>query len=83
MNNLTIIWSPGGEGGEEKEGDLSAEELAAQENILDDEDDDEDDEDVVDLRAFSAIGRIITVDLLELPPQPKAVNGWIMQQRKG
>ena len=40
------------------------------------------DEDVVDLRSFSPVGPIIDIELLELPPQPKQVNGWIIQQSK-
>ena len=40
------------------------------------------DEDVVDLRSFSPVGPIINIELLELPPQPKQVNGWIIQQSK-
>lgn len=44
------------------------------------EDDEEEDDDVVDLRAFSAIGPIMFIELLELPPQPKVVKGWTMQQ---
>lgn len=46
------------------------------------EEEEEEDDDVVDLRAFSAIGPIMFIELLELPPQPKIVKGWIMQQRK-
>ena len=48
---------------------------------LEDEDDfDEDDDDVVDLRAFSVVGPVLDVRLLELPPQPKHVGGWTIQQ---
>ena len=46
------------------------------------EEEEEEDDDVVDLRAFSAIGPIMFIELLELPPQPKIVKGWIMQQSK-
>ena len=46
------------------------------------EEDEEEDDDVVDLRAFSAIGPIMFIELLELPPQPKMVKGWTMQQSK-
>ncbi|KAL9955781.1 hypothetical protein ACROYT_G037160 [Oculina patagonica] len=44
------------------------------------EEEEEEDDDVVDLRAFSAIGPLMFIELLDLPPQPKVVNGWIMQQ---
>ena len=47
------------------------------------EDVDEDDfldEDVIDLRCFTPMGPIIYIELLQLPPQPKEVNGWFMQQ---
>ena len=46
------------------------------------EEEEEEDDDVVDLRAFSAIGPVMFIELLELPPQPKIVKGWIMQQSK-
>lgn len=46
------------------------------------EEEEEEDDDVVDLRAFSAIGPLMFIELLDLPPQPKVVNGWIMQQSK-
>ena len=45
-------------------------------------DEEEEEDDVVDLRAFSAIGPLMFIELLDLPPQPKVVNGWIMQQSK-
>ncbi|XP_015750438.1 PREDICTED: axonemal 84 kDa protein-like [Acropora digitifera] len=44
------------------------------------EDEEEEDDDVVDLRAYSAIGPLMFIELLELPPQPKVVRGWTMQQ---
>ena len=44
------------------------------------DEEEEEDDDVVDLRAFSAIGPLMCIELLDLPPQPKVVNGWIMQQ---
>ena len=47
------------------------------------EEEEEEDDDVVDLRAFSAIGPVMIIELLDLPPQPKLANGWIMQQSKG
>ena len=50
------------------------------ESGLDEEE--EEDDDVVDLRAFSVIGPLMFIELLDLPPQPKVVNGWIMQQSK-
>lgn len=43
-------------------------------------DDDLIDDDVVDLRLFSTMGPLIYIDLLQLPPQPKEVKGWVMQQ---
>ncbi|XP_048585529.1 dynein axonemal intermediate chain 7 isoform X2 [Nematostella vectensis] len=43
-------------------------------------DDDEDDDDVVDLRAFGVVGPIMNLELFELPPQPKHVKNWVMQQ---
>ena len=46
------------------------------------EDEEEEDDDVVDLRAYSAIGPLMFIELLELPPQPKVVRGWTMQQGK-
>ena len=46
------------------------------------EEEEEEDDDVVDLRAFSAVGPLMFVELLDLPPQPKVANGWIMQQSK-
>ena len=49
-------------------------------NNLDDEDDDFIDENVVDLRSFSPMGSIALIELLELPPQQKKVNDWLMQQ---
>ena len=72
-----------GEGGEDKPGstDQVLEEAATGlESGLDEEE--EEDDDVVDLRAFSAIGPLMFIELLDLPPQPKVVNGWIMQQSK-
>ena len=48
--------------------------------ILDEDDFDEDDDDVVDLRAFSVVGPVMKVQLLELSPQPKHVAGWTIQQ---
>ena len=51
-------------------------------NNLDDEDDDFIDENVVDLRSFSPMGPIALIELLELPPQQKKVNNWLMQQSK-
>ena len=50
--------------------------------VFDDEDDFLIDEDVVDLRSFSPVGPIINIELLELPPHRKQVNGWIIQQSK-
>ncbi|XP_068762398.1 dynein axonemal intermediate chain 7-like [Montipora capricornis] len=44
------------------------------------EDEEEEDDDVVDLRAFSVIGPVMFIELLELPPQPKLARGWTMQQ---
>lgn len=70
-----------GEGAEDKPGsaDQAVDEVAAvAEGTLDEEE--EEDDDVVDLRAFSAIGPIMFIELLELPPQPKVVRGWTMQQ---
>lgn len=70
-----------GEGGEDKPGSTDQvldEAVTALESGLDDEE--EEDDDVVDLRAFSAIGPLMFIELLDLPPQPKVVNGWIMQQ---
>jgi len=72
-----------GEGGEDKPGsaDQAVDEAAvAVENDLEEEE--EEDDDVVDLRAFSAIGPVMFIELLELPPQPKVVKGWTMQQSK-
>lgn len=46
------------------------------------DDEEEEDDDVVDLRAYSAIGPVMFIELLELPPQPKIVRGWTMQQSK-
>ena len=45
-----------------------------------DVDEDLADDDIVDLRLFSPMGSLICVDLLQLPPQPKEVKGWVMQQ---
>ena len=70
-----------GEGGEDKPGSAEqvlVEAVTALESGLDEEE--EEDDDVVDLRAFSAIGPVMFIELLDLPPQPKVVNGWIMQQ---
>ncbi|KAJ7373528.1 Protein casc1 [Desmophyllum pertusum] len=70
-----------GEGGEDNPGsaDQAIDEAGAGlESRLEEED--EEDDDVVDLRAFSAIGPLMFIELLDLPPQPKVVNGWIMQQ---
>ena len=71
------------EGGEENAAstDQAGEELAAQDNVLYEEEEEEDD-DVVDLRAFGAIGPLMFIELLDLPPQPKMVKGWTMQQSK-
>ena len=72
-----------GEGGEENPGSADQaidEATTALEGGLDEEE--EEDDDVVDLRAFSAIGPLMFIELLDLPPQPKVVNGWIMQQSK-
>ena len=38
------------------------------------------DPDVVDLRQFHPLGGIYHIDLLEMPPQPKAVKGWTLTQ---
>ena len=46
------------------------------------DDEEEEDDDVVDLRAYSAIGPVMFIELLELPPQSKIVRGWTMQQSK-
>ena len=79
----TLFFSLSGEGGEDNPGsaDQAIDEAAAGlESRLEEED--EEDDDVVDLRAFSAIGPLMFIELLDLPPQPKVVNGWIMQQSK-
>lgn len=76
---ITVFIS--GEGGEDKPGsaDQAVDEAAAAvEGGLEEEE--EEDDDVVDLRAFSAIGPIMFIELMELPPQPKVVKGWTMQQ---
>jgi len=49
-------------------------------NILNDEDNEFIDETVVDLRSFSPMGAIAIIELLELPPQQKKANDWLMQQ---
>ena len=36
------------------------------------------DEDVIDLRAYSVMGPIFHLNLLQLPPQPKNVADWVM-----
>ena len=72
-----------GEGGEDKPGSADQvldEATTGLASRLDEEE--EEDDDVVDLRAFSAIGPLMFIELLDLPPQPKVVNGWIMQQSK-
>ena len=51
-------------------------------NILNDEDNEFIDETVVDLRSFSPMGPIAMIELLELPPQQKKANDWLMQQSK-
>ena len=51
-------------------------------NILNDEDNEFIDETVVDLRSFSPMGAIAIIELLELPPQQKKANDWLMQQSK-
>ena len=38
------------------------------------------DPDVVDLRQFHPLGGIYHIELLEMPPQPKAVRGWTLTQ---
>lgn len=57
---------------------------AAEEQLATDiEDVDEDDlldEDVIDLRSFAPMGPIVYIELLQLPPQAKEMNGWTMQQ---
>ncbi|XP_073245123.1 dynein axonemal intermediate chain 7-like [Porites lutea] len=70
------------EGGEEKPGsaDQVGDESATGLEVSGLEEEEEEDDDVVDLRAFSAIGPVVFIELLELPPQPKIVKGWIMQQ---
>ncbi|BFZ15946.1 hypothetical protein BsWGS_18985 [Bradybaena similaris] len=37
-------------------------------------------EDVVDLRAYSILGRIYHLDLLQLPPQPRIAGSWTITQ---
>lgn len=78
-----LLFSLLGEGGEDKPGSADQvidEAATGLESGLDEEE--EEDDDVVDLRAFSAIGPLMFIELLDLPPQPKVVNGWIMQQSK-
>lgn len=36
------------------------------------------DEDVIDLRAYSVMGPVFHLDLLQLPPQPKQAQDWVM-----
>ena len=38
------------------------------------------DPDVVDLRQFHPLGGVYHIDLVEMPPQPKAVKGWTLTQ---
>ena len=42
--------------------------------------DEDDDEDVVDLRAFNTTEKVIYMDFFDLPPQPKVIKNWIIQQ---
>ncbi|XP_057317605.1 dynein axonemal intermediate chain 7-like isoform X2 [Hydractinia symbiolongicarpus] len=37
-------------------------------------------EDVIDLRSFSPIGSLIMIELIQLPPQAKEVNDWVIQK---
>lgn len=78
-----IFWL--GEGGEENRAptDQTLDEAAGAGLEGGIEEEEEEDDDVVDLRAFSAIGPVMIIELLDLPPQPKLANGWIMQQSKG
>ena len=43
-------------------------------------DDFDGDDEEVDLRAYQVVGGIFHFDLLNLPPQPKTVNTWIITQ---
>lgn len=36
----------------------------------------EEDDDVIDLRAYSIVGGVFHLDLMQLPPQPKVCNKW-------
>ena len=38
------------------------------------------DDDVVDLRAYQVLGGTFHFNLLNLPPQPKQVNDWVITQ---
>lgn len=42
----------------------------------------EEDDDVIDLRANHIVGGVFHFDLMALPPQPKAVNTWVITRRK-
>ena len=43
------------------------------------EDFDEED-DIVDLRAYHVVGGVFSLDLLDMPPQPKVCDDWIITQ---
>ena len=62
----------------EQSGEEIPPEIANVDEIEDDDDDDDDD--VVDLRAFGVVGPVIFLELLELPPQPKHIKNWTIQQ---
>ena len=40
------------------------------------------DEDAVDLRGYHILGGVFHFDLLQLPPQPKVAESWILTEGK-